>query len=55
MRKILLQKIKILFECKIHNKSASCDPVDLITSGVPMCEKCDDEMEMASEYAHIDI
>ena len=55
MRKIPLKKIKILFECKIHSKSASCDPVDLITSGVPMCDKCDDEMEVASDHAHVDV
>jgi len=55
MKKVLLQDIKILFECEDHQTTQTCDPIDLTMSGTPMCEICNDEMSIASDYAEVDI
>jgi hypothetical protein len=55
MEKVLLQDIKILFECEDHQTTQDCDPTDLVMSGVPMCIICNEEMSIASDYAEIEL
>lgn len=53
MKKVLLQNIKIFFECEDHQTKQDCDPIDLSMSGTPMCEICNEEMSIADDYAEI--
>lgn len=53
MEKVLLQDIKILFECEEHQTTHKCDPIDLSMCGTPMCEICNQEMSIANDYAEV--
>ncbi len=53
MKIIQLQNIKILFECETHQTKHTCDPIDLITCGTPLCLECNEEMSIASDYIQI--
>ena len=54
MKKIELSKIKILFECEDHQTTQECDPIDLSMCGTPMCEICNQEMSISSDFAEVD-
>lgn len=44
--KISLQKIDMNFECDQCRRKVSCGVVEAIQNGAPMCQDCDEEMDI---------
>jgi len=48
-QKVLVKNVKLFFECENCPEKTESDPVELCTSGVPICMNCEREMSLCKE------